>query len=409
MRILHTADWHLGKRLDRFSRLEEQREVLEEICRIADEIRVDVVLIAGDLFDTFNPPTEAIELFYTILKKLSRNGSRAVVAIAGNHDSPDRIEAPDPLARECGILLAGYPHTRFTPFQLDTGLTVLRSDEGFVELKLPSADVPLRLLLTPYANELRLKTFLGFEESENELGTLLQQKWQHLSDIYCDNRGVNILMTHLFFIKQGETPGEEPEEEKPILHVGGARAVYAENVPEQIQYVALGHLHGKRLVAEAPCPMMYSSSPLAYSMSEADQTKYVILIEAEPGEEAQITEVPLHSGKSLYRKRFESVDDAITWLMEHPDCLVELTMSTETYLTAEERKRLSEAHSGIVSIIPIVSGEENLAGETSRIINLDKSMEELFIDYFQYRYNQSPNRDLLELFKEVLAVRESGE
>src|SRR5690554_7320792 len=103
MRLLHTGDWHLGKRLDDYSRLEEQQAVLEELIGLAEIHDVDAVLVAGDLFDTFNPPAEAVELFYKSLKKLSGDGRRPVIAIAGNHDSPDRIEAPDPLARECGI------------------------------------------------------------------------------------------------------------------------------------------------------------------------------------------------------------------------------------------------------------------------------------------------------------------
>ena len=134
MRILHTSDWHLGKRLDDFSRLEEQRAVLQEIREVADREEVDVVLVAGDLFDTFNPPTEAVELLYKTLKGLTNDGRRPVIAIAGNHDSPDRIESPDPLARECGIIFTGYPHSIVPPFALDSGLKVLRSDEGFVEL-----------------------------------------------------------------------------------------------------------------------------------------------------------------------------------------------------------------------------------------------------------------------------------
>ena len=98
MKILHTADWHLGKRLDRFSRLEEQVEVLGEIVKIADENAVDLVLIAGDLFDSFNPSIEATELFYKTLKQLTNNGKRPVIAIAGTHDASDRIDAPYPLA-----------------------------------------------------------------------------------------------------------------------------------------------------------------------------------------------------------------------------------------------------------------------------------------------------------------------
>jgi exonuclease SbcD len=86
MKILHTADWHLGKWLDNYPRLPEQKEILEEICEIAEHELVDVVLIAGDLFDTFNPSAEAQELFYKTLRRLGNNGKRAVVAIAGNHD-----------------------------------------------------------------------------------------------------------------------------------------------------------------------------------------------------------------------------------------------------------------------------------------------------------------------------------
>jgi DNA repair protein SbcD/Mre11 len=103
IKILHTADWHLGKRLQEFSRLEEQKEVLEEIIQIADREAVDFVLLAGDIFDSFNPSHEAVELLYKTLKRLSNNGQRPIIAISGNHDSTQFVEAPDPLAREMGI------------------------------------------------------------------------------------------------------------------------------------------------------------------------------------------------------------------------------------------------------------------------------------------------------------------
>lgn len=407
MKILHTADWHIGKRLERFSRLEEQKAVLQEICEIADREAVDAVVIAGDLFDTFNPPTEAVELFYKILKRLSGNGKRAVVAIAGNHDSPDRIEAPDPLARECGIILAGYPNSVVAPFSLESGLAVARSEEGFLELKLPGNKMPLRILLTPYANENRLKTCLGFnDDAEEELRTLLQLKWQELAKKYCDKKGVNLLVAHLFMMKKGETPPEEPEDEKPILHVGGAQAVYTENVPKQIQYAALGHLHRKQLLGEKPCPVYYSSSPLSYSMSEAEQEKYVIIIEAEAGKKAAHRAVQLTKGKKLLRAAFESVDAAAAWLEAHPDTLVEITLTTEFFLTAEERKRLNDAHGGIVAIIPLVKSAEREKAGAKAEIDLNKKMEELFSDYFHYKYEQPPNEEILRLFREIVAEEE---
>ena len=111
MKILHTADWHLGKKLENISRLSEQEKVLSEIVGIAEREEVDAVIIAGDLFDNYNPPAEATELFYQTLKQLSDNGQRAVIAIAGNHDSPERIEAPNPLAT--GELVFGLRNVEF--------------------------------------------------------------------------------------------------------------------------------------------------------------------------------------------------------------------------------------------------------------------------------------------------------
>ena len=403
MKLLHTSDWHLGKRLEDFSRIEEQQSVLHEICEIAEREQVDAVLVAGDLFDTFNPPTEAVDLFYKTLKRLSNNGCRPVIAIAGNHDSPDRIEAPDPLARECGIIFAGYPNSVVPEFELESGLKVLHSEEGFLELKLPGITAPLRLLLTPYANEFRLKTYLGQGNGEEELRTVLQEKWQELAEKYCDNKGVNILVAHLFVVKKGDELPEEPADEKPILHVGGAQAIYTENIPKQIQYMAIGHLHRMHRVDSAPCPVYYSGSPLSYSFAEANQKKYVLLVDAESGKVATVQELELINGKKLLRKRAEGMDEALQWLAENPNCLVELTMVTDTYLTAQERKQLSAAHNGIVTIIPEVKNASDLVTGNKKNIDLTRTMEELFLDYFRHRKGQEPNEEILKLFSEILA------
>ncbi|OFX57788.1 MAG: exonuclease sbcCD subunit D [Bacteroidetes bacterium GWB2_41_8] len=406
MKLLHTSDWHLGKRLEDFSRIEEQQAVLQEICEIAEREQVDAVLVAGDLFDTFNPPTEAVDLFYKTLKRLSNDGHRPVIAIAGNHDSPDRIEAPDPLARECGIIFAGYPNSVVPPFELESGLKVLRSEEGFLELQLPGITTPLRLLLTPYANEFRLKTYLGHENSEDELRTVLQERWQELAEKYCDNKGVNLLVTHLFVVKRGDELPEEPVDEKPILHVGGAQAIYTENIPNQIQYTAIGHLHRMHRVDSALCPVYYCGSPLSYSFAEANQKKYVLVVDAEPGKVATVQELELIKGKKLLRKRAEGIDEALLWLTENPDCLVELTMVTDTYLTAPERKQLSAAHDGIVTIIPEVKNASEFSGGNKKSIDLTKTMEELFADYFRHEKGQEPNEEVMKLFTEILAEEE---
>ncbi len=403
MKILHTADWHLGKKLEKFSRLEEQKLVLEEIIEIANIQDVDLVLIAGDLFDAFNPPTEAIDLFYKTLKRLTNNGKRAVIAIAGNHDSPDRIEAPDPLARECGIFFSGFPDTQISEGRLDNGIAVLRSQAGFLELKIPKYNYPLRLLLSPYANEFRLKTFLGIDNSEAELRQILQQQWQILADNFCDNNGINILMAHLFFMKKDGSIPTEPDDEKPILHIGGAQAIYSQNIPLQMQYVALGHLHRYQVIDNKPCPIIYCSSPLSYSFAEAEQQKYVVVLDVEPnGLPANITKIELKQGRVLHRKKFDEISGALVWLQQNPNTLVELTIITNDYLTAENRKQLLNAHNGIITIIPEIKNQNNAVADT-KSINLNQNIEELFIDFFKHQKGQNPNTQLLDLFKEIRA------
>lgn len=402
MKILHTSDWHLGKRLDNYSRHAEQVAVLSEIEQLADAHQVDALIVAGDLFDAFNPPVESIELFYKALKRMTRNGERPVICIAGNHDSPDRIEAPDPLAQECGIIFAGYPATEVKPFELESGLKVIQSAPGFIELRLPHVDYPLRLILTPYANEYRFRTFLGTDDEEEELRQLIGKQWSHQAQMYCNQEGVNVLVSHLFMAKRGEVLAEEPDDEKPILHVGGAQVIYTDLIPESIQYVALGHLHRHHWVDEKPCPVVYSGSPVAYSFGEANQDKFVSLVTMEPGKAAQVEKLAIASGKRLLRKKANGMVEALDWLQNNQEALVELTLVSDNYLNAADRKLLTQAHSGIISIIPEVQNPD-LLNDNSQQIDLSQSMEALFTDYFTHVKGVGPNLEIVELFKEILA------
>ena len=406
MRILHTSDWHLGKSLGNISRHPEQVDVLNEICEIADQQQVNAVVVAGDLFDTFNPPVESVELFYWTLKRLANNGNRVVIAIAGNHDSPERIESPDPLARECGIIFLGYPNTKAPIFNLPSGLKVTRSDEGFLEVFVHGQTVPLRLITTPYANERRLRSYLGTENPETELRRILEESWTAIAQKYCDDKGVNVLAAHLYVTTGAGQRYEEPDDEKPILDVGGAQAVFLENLPDGIQYVALGHLHRRIKMQNGNVPVIYSGSPLSYSMSEADQEKAVTIVEVTPGKAAATKEIPLHSGRRVHRKSFDSVTEAIAWLQGNPNTLVELTIISDTYLTADQRKSLTSAHDGIVDIIPQVKNAEEGAGAVITPANLSESVEDLFKEFFKHEKNQEPNGEMINLLREIMKVEE---
>ncbi|RPA70475.1 exonuclease SbcCD subunit D [Cyclobacteriaceae bacterium YHN15] len=403
MKILHTADWHLGKRLQEFSRLDEQKLVLNEIIEIAEKKNVDLVLLAGDIFDTFNPNHEAVELLYKCLKRLSANGQRPIIAISGNHDSTQFVEAPDPLAREMGIFFYSKYDSIIPTGKLDNGLTILQSESGFVEIKLPGFDFPIRIILAPYANEVLLKTFMGEGDRESEFRDIMAEKWETLAEKYCDDKGINLFIGHFFFTKEGEPLPPEPESERPILHVGGTQALFTQSIPTQIQYAALGHLHRFHAVSKSPLPVVYSSSPLAYSFSEADQQKQVVLIEAEPGKPISYQPIGLEKGRPLYRKTFEVLAETLEWLEANPYCFVEITFITEHSIDATTRKAIMKAHDGIINLIPQIKnpkGQENLS---LRAEDLDKDMVSLFQMYFKSERGQEPNEELVNIFKEVIS------
>jgi len=129
----------------------------------------------------------------------------------------------------------------------------------------------------------------------------------------------------------------------------------------------------------------------------------VVIIDAQAGEKVTFEKLPLQSGRKLERKRFDDIENALAWLHKNPDVLVELTIATDEYLRSEDRKRLLQAHQGIVTLIPEV--RKLKMESTAQSIDLNQNMEDLFQQYFQHRYGQAANPALLELFNEIRAER----
>jgi len=282
---------------------------------------------------------------------------------------------------------------------LDESFEITQVDQGFIEISLAQFSYPIRIICTPFANEVRLKQFLGFEDKASQLHEVLANRWKQLADQYCNPQGVNVLTAHLYMLKRGGELLEEPEGEKPI-RVGYADLVYSDSIPDTIQYTALGHLHRFHNIADNSAPVVYPSSPLCYSFSEAGQQKQVVIVDLEPHAAASYRAIPLQAGRPLFRKRFQHIDDAVLWLQQHPNALIELTLESESFLTAVDMKRLHGAHDGIIHVIPVVKKEEAQKIGVSQI-NLDQDIKGLFSDYFKSRYGQIPNEELLNLFDEV--------
>ena len=378
MRLLHTADWHLGRTLEGRSRLAEQAQFLDELADIVEEEKIDAILMAGDAFDTVNPPAAAEQLFYESMSRLSNNGKRPIIVIAGNHDNPDRLSAASPLAVHQNITLLGLPTT------------------DVESIHIPTSDEMLKVAALPYPSESRLKELLAEENDElalrNSYDARVKGIFDKMSEQFTTDT-VNIAMSHIYVAGGSSTDSERP------IEVGGAYTVAATSLPANAQYVALGHLHRPQMINRASTLARYSGSPLAYSFSESGYAKSVTILDAKPGKEIEMTEIPLSSGKPLTRwKAKNGLAEVYTWLDEQKDtqAWVDLEVHVEDALSLEEIHRLRKLHPGFIHIRPVFKAEE-LALETRS--QREVPIEELFTKFYSRQTGGGvPDTELVKLF-----------
>lgn len=404
MRVLHTADWHLGRTLEGRDRRPEQEQFVNELGELAEREKVDLVLLAGDAFDSSNPPAWAEELFYAGLDRLSANGRRAVVVIAGNHDSPERLRAAGPLAHRQGICLLGLP-SEVLEVQAGDRSRVRRTaaGRGWLELELPGGLPRARVVALPYPSEARLAELLSEDIDDPTRAKAYSDRIAGLfHQVAAEFRPdtVNLLTSHLF-VRGGEESGSE----RPI-QVGGACAVDAAAFPAATQYVALGHLHRAQNVS-ARMPARYSGSPIAHSFSEAGQEKSVTLIDLTPGAPAQCHTVPLSSGRPLVRwQALDGVAQVLAWLEEgrDPAAWIDLEIYSNGPLELSQIHEFRRRHSGIVHIRPVYPELQPAMAEETLF-----DRQELFRRFYHERMGHEPEPELLDLFSELLEPAESSE
>lgn len=261
MKLIHLADLHLGKRVNEFPMLEDQKHILSKILTAIDGESPDAVLIAGDIYDKSVPSTEAVELFDDFLVELASRKLQVFV-ISGNHDSPERLAFANRLIDTTGIHIASVYDGNIQP-------VVLQDAFGSV-----------RIYMLPFVRPANVRRF--FETSE--ILTYTDALRTAIGQMEIDGTGRNVLVTHQFVSRVTETETED------IFSVGGTDRVDAE-VFDGFDYVALGHIHRAENIGSEK--MRYCGSPLKYSFSETGQTKSLTVVELGPKGCLTVREVPL--------------------------------------------------------------------------------------------------------------------
>lgn len=393
MKILHTSDWHLGKALENFSRIEEQEKFLEDFVNIVEENDVDLVIIAGDVYDSFNPPAKAETLFYNTLKKLS-NGNRVVLVIAGNHDNPERLSAASPLAYDQGVILLGIPKS-IVPTGDFGKFKILDSGEGFFEIEIKGEKAVIIAL--PYPSEKRLNEIftaeLDEEKRQKSYSERVGEIFNDLSKKYREDT-INIAVSHIFV-----AGGEESGSERPI-QLGGSFTVEIRHLPQKAQYIALGHLHKPQRISST-LPAYYSGSPLQYSKSEMNHSKCAYLVDLKAGEPALVKEIYFKNYKPIEVFRCNGIEEALEICNEYrdKDIWAYFEIKTEFPLPSSKIKEMKSILPDIVEIKPILP-EDEMEIEDYEID--DKSVKELFEEFYLKENKVPPTEEVLELFMSII-------
>lgn len=313
MRLLHTSDWHVGRTFHGTDLLAEQESVLEHLAAVVVDEAVDVVLVAGDVYDRAVPSAEAVRVAGKALSRIRDAGAQLVIT-SGNHDSAARLGAFADFAAQGGL------HLRTTVAAIDR--PVLLDDEHG----------PVAVYGIPYLEPEPARHALGVPQARGHTGVLTEAMRCVRADLAAKPGSTrSVVLAHAF------VTGAAPSESERTIAVGGVEQVPA-SVFDGVDYVALGHLHGPQRVAEH---LRYAGSPLAYSFSEtARKSVWLVDLDADGLAEVRRRELPVPrrlataTGTLEHLLRAAEYDDVV-------DCYLSVTL-TDRVRPVDAMRRLRE-------------------------------------------------------------------
>lgn len=381
MKFLHTGDLHIGKMVNGFSMLEDQKFILEQIKAAALSEKADVVVIAGDIYDRAIPPAEAVELLDNFLTELLEK-EIPVIMVSGNHDSGERVAFADRILEKQGLYIAGG------------------SEGGVKQVTMEDEYGKVIFTCLPFVKP----AAAGAQNSAGAVEKILSG-----IPMVLDMQTRQVLVTHFFVTGEG---GETPElsDSESGINVGGL-----DNVPASLfgmfDYTALGHIHKPQRIGKGQ--VYYAGSPLKYSFSEAAGKKYVNVVTLEEKGKVTVEKkelTPLHEMRVL-KGRLEDVlrQGQEEWKEEKGrEDYIQVVLTDE----AELLDPIGTLRSVYPNIMQIVL-EKNLKEENAAFEVLEnaekKTTAELFCDFYEMLKGERPDEEQMEVIKRAAEKAEEGE
>ena len=378
MKFLHISDLHIGKRVNEFSMTEDQKYILNQILRIAEQERAEAVLIAGDIYDKPMPSAEAVQMFDWFLTGLADLG-KTVIAVSGNHDSPERIAFGGELMRGRGVYVS----------------PVYRGEALEVELRDEYGDISVHLL--PFLKPATLRHALEGrqEEEENRLPESYQEALEiAVKRMEIDVKKRNILVAHQFVTGAGRCDSEE-------VSVGGLDNVDA-SVFDDFDYVALGHIHSPQSVGRET--VRYCGTPLKYSFSEAEQEKSVTVLEMGEKGDVVLSTVPLVPLRDMRKIRgsYGEVMSRSFYQDTNTEDYVQITLTDEEDIP-DGLQKLRTVYPNLMQV-----AYDNSRTRQDRTVEAAEQAErkselELFGEFFELQNNQPMSAEQAAYMEKLIA------
>ena len=380
MKFLHTADWHLGAKTNGRDRLDEQRQVLDEIISIANYENIDCILLAGDVFNTANPSADAEELFFDAIEKLSNHGDRFVFVLAGNHDDPTRLSAGLPLASKHNIaLVSSLEKLNEKSFNTNGEVRVVETGKGHIKIQKNEEVVIIAYL--PYPSEVRIleKVDDGLSYAEKV------HEWANISASAFSDNTFNIFVSHLFLVGSKTSSG--------TVKVGDIMAVPKDMIPKA-DYTALGHIHTPQNLGDN---IYYSGAITALTANQKDLG--VTVFETENGKLISKNDIKLKNVARYEKVTVKSIEEAEDVLLDYDNNdIVELEIIQNEPLSASRLKSLKKEFACISNISLVMNfNDEETNKKTSRKLLSD---EDLFKEFYKSVRGFEPSEDLIKMYSE---------